>query len=64
MLFERTSTKNKDLQARVEELERELSVWKSALKAADDEKKLLSKAVLKLEKDIGSLKVRSSLGPP
>lgn len=64
MLFQRTSSKNKDLQARVEELERELSVWKVALKAADDEKKSLNRNVLKLERNLGSLKVRILLCLP
>ena len=42
----------------MEELERELSVWKAALKSADEEKKVLQRNVLKLERNIGSLKVR------
>ena len=41
----------------MEELERELGVWKAALKAADDEKRQFNKTVLKLERSIGSLKV-------
>ncbi|TCD71503.1 hypothetical protein EIP91_008884 [Steccherinum ochraceum] len=56
VLFRRTSSQNKDLQVRVEELERELSVWKSALKATDEEKKQLQRSVVKLERNIGSLK--------
>ena len=42
----------------MEELERELSVWKGALKVAEDEKKALLKTVSRLERNIGSLKVR------
>lgn len=42
----------------MEELERELGVWKAALKTADDEKKTLTKQIIKLERNIGSLKVR------
>lgn len=65
VLFQRTSSKNNELETRVEELERELSVWKTALKAADDDKKSLHKTVLKLERNIGSLKVRHyALHPP
>lgn len=44
----------------MEELERELSVWKSALKVAEDEKKVLVKTVSRLERNIGSLKVQST----
>ena len=57
-LFRKTVTRNAELDARVEELERELSVWKSALKVAEDEKKALLKSVSRLERNIGSLKVR------
>ncbi|KAH8102638.1 hypothetical protein BXZ70DRAFT_1070881 [Cristinia sonorae] len=56
VLFQRTSSANKALQTRVEELEREVSVWKAALKSADDEKKSLNRTVQKLERNIGSLK--------
>ncbi|KAI0724530.1 hypothetical protein C8T65DRAFT_691548 [Cerioporus squamosus] len=55
-LFEKTFTKNAQLEARVEELERELSVWKEAFKTADGDRKVLNKTVLKLERSIGSLK--------
>lgn len=46
------------LESKVEELERELSVWKSAFKNAEEEKKVLNKAVVGLERKIDSLKVR------
>ncbi|RPD82575.1 hypothetical protein L226DRAFT_549286 [Lentinus tigrinus ALCF2SS1-7] len=55
-LFEKTFTKNTQLEARVEELERELSVWKDAFKTADGDRKVLNKTVLKLERSIGALK--------
>ncbi|GJE86088.1 CCCH-type zinc finger protein [Phanerochaete sordida] len=55
-LFRRTTTRNKELAAKVEELEREVSVWKIAHKAVEDEKNNLNKAVSKLERNIGSLK--------
>ena len=41
----------------MEELERELSVWKDAFKTADADRKVLNRAVLKLERNIGALKV-------
>ncbi|OBZ80082.1 hypothetical protein A0H81_01170 [Grifola frondosa] len=56
VLFRKTAAKNAELEARVEELERELFVWKSALKAADEDRKMLNKTVLKLERNIGSLR--------
>ncbi|EMD42028.1 hypothetical protein CERSUDRAFT_79626 [Gelatoporia subvermispora B] len=55
-LFKRTAFRNAELESRVEELERELSVWKAALKVADEETKTLNKTVLKLERSIGSLR--------
>ncbi|KAI0639377.1 hypothetical protein C8Q77DRAFT_1044898 [Trametes polyzona] len=55
-LFEKTFSKNAELEARVEELERELSVWKEAFKTADGDRKVLNKTVLKLERSIGALK--------
>ncbi|TFY69774.1 hypothetical protein EVJ58_g230 [Rhodofomes roseus] len=55
-LFRRTATRNVELGTRVEELERELSVWKGAFKSADEEKKTLLKTVTRLERNIGSLK--------
>lgn len=42
----------------MKELERELNVWKIAHKAADDDKSTLKKKVSRLERSIGSLKVR------
>lgn len=60
-LFEKTFTINAELKSRVEELERELSVWKEAFKTADGDRKVLSKNVLKLERSIGALKVRAPL---
>ena len=53
--------------ARVEDLERELKVWKIAQKASEEEKSALNKKVYKLERSIGSMKVRllsSQQGPP
>ncbi|KAI0757013.1 hypothetical protein C8Q80DRAFT_1215776 [Daedaleopsis nitida] len=55
-IFEKTFTKNTHLEARVEELERELSVWKDAFKTADGDRKVLHKTVLRLERSIGALK--------
>ncbi|KAI9063042.1 hypothetical protein FKP32DRAFT_1686352 [Trametes sanguinea] len=55
-LFEKTFSKNAELEARVEELERELSVWKEAFKTADGDRKVLNKTVLKLERNLGALK--------
>ncbi|KAI0092084.1 hypothetical protein BDY19DRAFT_875855, partial [Irpex rosettiformis] len=49
-----TTRINKDLEIRVENLERELSVWKLALKAADDDKEVLRKEVSRLQCNIGS----------
>lgn len=60
-LFRKTTTRNKELEARVEDLERELNVWKIAQKAADEEKSVLNKKVYKLERSIGSIKVRRHL---
>ncbi len=62
-LFEKTFTQNAQLEARVEELERELLVWKEAFKTADGDRKVLNKTVLKLERSIGALKVRTSIPP-
>ncbi|OBZ79299.1 hypothetical protein A0H81_00772 [Grifola frondosa] len=56
VLFRKTAAENAELKARVEELERELSVWKSALKAADEEKTMLSRTALRLERNMGSLR--------
>ncbi|KAI0778162.1 hypothetical protein BD413DRAFT_684062 [Trametes elegans] len=55
-LFEKTFSQNAELEARVEELERELSVWKEAFKTADGDRKVLNKTVLRLERSIGALK--------
>ncbi|KAH9849783.1 hypothetical protein C2E23DRAFT_736548 [Lenzites betulinus] len=55
-LFEKTFSKNAELEARAEELERELSVWKEAFKTADGDRKVLNKTVLRLERSIGALK--------
>lgn len=63
-LFEKTFTINAELTARVEELERELSVWKEAFKTADGDRRVLNKSVLKLERSIGALKVRTRLLSP
>lgn len=56
-LFRKTTSRNKELEARVKELEREIAVWKIAHKAVEDEKNVLNKEVSKLERNIGSLKV-------
>ncbi|KII94335.1 hypothetical protein PLICRDRAFT_424408 [Plicaturopsis crispa FD-325 SS-3] len=56
VLFQKTVTENGALESRVEELERELSVWKIAFKTADEERLLLRTSVSKLERNIGSLK--------
>ncbi|PCH33612.1 hypothetical protein WOLCODRAFT_61159 [Wolfiporia cocos MD-104 SS10] len=56
-----TAARNVTLEERVEELERELSVWKAALKKSDEEKRALSKSILKLERSIGSLRDDSPL---
>lgn len=64
VLFRKTVARNTELEARVEELERELSVWKAALKTADEEKKALNKSVLRLERNIGSLKVSCRSSAP
>ncbi|KAI0094919.1 hypothetical protein BDY19DRAFT_982245 [Irpex rosettiformis] len=50
----KTANTNKDLEIRVENLERELSVWKLALKAADHDKEVLRKEVSRLQRNIGS----------
>jgi len=50
------------LQDKVDELERELFVWKTAFKAAEDEQKLLRMTIKKLGQNIGSsVAVRSYL---
>ncbi|KAH9937662.1 uncharacterized protein B0H18DRAFT_1081778 [Fomitopsis serialis] len=56
-----TATRNAELGTRVEELERELSVWKAAFKTTDEEKKVLLKTVSRLERSIGSLKAAALL---
>jgi len=56
VLFRTTASKNTELEAQVEELERELSVWKAAFKTADDDKKALVKTVSKLERNLDSLR--------
>ncbi|CAL1695900.1 unnamed protein product [Somion occarium] len=56
VLFRKTSSRNAELESRVEELERELGVWKQALKTADNDAKALKKKVSQLERNIGSLK--------
>ncbi|EKM61021.1 uncharacterized protein PHACADRAFT_168384 [Phanerochaete carnosa HHB-10118-sp] len=60
-LFRRTTARNKELEARVEELEREVAVWKIAHKAVEDEKNASNKQVSRLERSIGSLKEDSPL---
>lgn len=58
VLFRKTIQKNRELEARVVELERELTVWKVAFTSNDEEKATLKKQVIRLERNIGSLKVR------
>ncbi|KZT02748.1 uncharacterized protein LAESUDRAFT_738628 [Laetiporus sulphureus 93-53] len=55
-LFHKTVTRNVALETRVEELERELAVWKAALKTADEDNKTLNKTIYRLERSIGSLR--------
>ncbi|EIM92450.1 uncharacterized protein STEHIDRAFT_151774 [Stereum hirsutum FP-91666 SS1] len=55
-IFRETTSTNVALEAKVDELERELSVWKSAFKNAEEEKKALNKSVVSLERRIDSLK--------
>lgn len=55
-LFRKTFARNAALETQVEELERELSVWKAALKTADEDKKILNRTIHKLERSIGSLR--------
>ncbi|KAF8591870.1 hypothetical protein K439DRAFT_1325765, partial [Ramaria rubella] len=55
-LFRKTIKHNTDLEARVVELERELAVWKVAFTSNDVEKIALKKQVIRLERNIGSLK--------
>ena len=57
VLFRKTFQRNAELEARVLELERELSVWKLGFASNDEEKVALRKQVTKLERSIGSLKV-------
>jgi phage shock protein A len=59
-LFRKTTSRNQELEARVEELERELNVWKLAHKNSEDQVNALKRNVAKLERSIGSFKVRSS----
>jgi len=60
-IFRNTTSKNELLQDKVDELERELSVWKTAFKAAEDEQRLLRMTIKKLGRNIGSSTVRSYL---
>ena len=60
-LFRKTTSRNKELEARVEELVREVDVWKLAYKSSEDKQKVLRKEVSKLERNIGSLKVRCAI---
>jgi len=55
-LFCKTTAENAELRARVNELEREVSVWKLAYKTADEEKSVMKQSISKLERSIGSLK--------
>ncbi|KAF9242910.1 hypothetical protein BU15DRAFT_72565 [Melanogaster broomeanus] len=60
-IFRQTLTENTFLRDRVDELERELSVWKLAFKTAETEKNEFQKGLLKLEKSIGSMKDENPL---
>ncbi|KAI0088044.1 hypothetical protein BDY19DRAFT_907021 [Irpex rosettiformis] len=51
---QKTANTNKDVEIRVENLERKLSVWKLALEAADDDKEVLRKEVSRLQRNIES----------
>lgn len=57
-LFHKTVAANKVLSARVDELEREVGVWKLGLKNSDDEKSALQKEAEKLNRIISSFKVQ------
>ncbi|TFY75763.1 hypothetical protein EWM64_g8246 [Hericium alpestre] len=55
-IYRNTVSKNATLEARVEELERELSVWKGAFRTAETEQKTLKRTVTLLERNIDSMK--------
>ncbi|KAI0043196.1 hypothetical protein FA95DRAFT_1546637 [Auriscalpium vulgare] len=55
-IFRSTITRNAALAAEVEELRRELSVWKGALKTADETQKTDKKTIARLERNIEALK--------
>ncbi|EPQ60792.1 hypothetical protein GLOTRDRAFT_124541 [Gloeophyllum trabeum ATCC 11539] len=55
-LFRKTINENAELNARVKELEREVSVWKLAHKTADEERSAMKRSISKLERSIGSFK--------
>ncbi|EIN13714.1 hypothetical protein PUNSTDRAFT_140193 [Punctularia strigosozonata HHB-11173 SS5] len=54
-IYRRTSEQNAQLRNKVSDLERELNVWKAALKAADEREAGLQKSVKQLEGSIGAL---------
>jgi hypothetical protein len=56
-LFRQTFNENQLLHRRVAELERELSVWKLALKTADEDSAALKGTNANLEQVLSSLKV-------
>ncbi|KAH7915789.1 hypothetical protein BJ138DRAFT_1132371 [Hygrophoropsis aurantiaca] len=56
VLFRKIVADNEELHKRVDELERELSVWKIGFKATEDEKSSLQKNIARLERSMGSLK--------
>ncbi|KZS92991.1 hypothetical protein SISNIDRAFT_550014, partial [Sistotremastrum niveocremeum HHB9708] len=60
-LFHKTVAANKVLSARVDELEREVGVWKLGLKNSDDEKSALQKEAEKLNRTISSFKDDNTL---
>ncbi|KAI0348036.1 hypothetical protein BDW22DRAFT_50214 [Trametopsis cervina] len=60
-IFERITARNKALEARLEEAERELSVWKAAPKVAEDETSTTMKTILSPDEGATSPKDDSSL---
>ncbi|KAI0322712.1 hypothetical protein OF83DRAFT_1092562 [Amylostereum chailletii] len=60
-IFRDTLNRSEELQAEVDELRRELSVWKAGYKNSEDEKKTLEKVVTKLERSIDAMKDDNSL---
>ncbi|KAI0067693.1 hypothetical protein BV25DRAFT_1911578 [Artomyces pyxidatus] len=55
-IFRNTVTRNKVLEGEVEELRRELSVWKAAQKTADESAKLAERTISKLQRSLDAMK--------